>query len=157
VRSSRASFGQGLRWRFLLLGIFGVPLFLPVPGWGQAVSLQAQVIYAANQSGGVDSRLGNLAENLQKTFRYSMYQLLDAPKGSAALNQTWSVTLPDSRLLEITPTAIQEGQYNLTVHVHGSGGKSLVNTVVRLRRGSTVLVGGSSYQQGVLIIAISAN
>jgi len=119
--------------------------------------LQAQVIYAANQSGGVDSRLGNLAENLQKTFRYSMYQLLDAPKGSAALNQTWSATLPDSRLLEITPTAIQEGQYNLTVHVHGPGEKSLVNTVVRLRRGSTVLVGGSSYQQGVLIIAISAN
>jgi len=157
VRSSRASFGQGLRWRFLLLGIFGVPLFLPGPGWGQVVSLQAQVIYAANQSGGVDSRLGNLAENLQKTFRYSMYQLLDAPKGSAALNQTWSATLPDSRLLEITPTAIKEGQYNLTVHVHGPGEKSLVNTVVRLRRGSTVLVGGSSYQQGVLIIAISAN
>jgi hypothetical protein len=119
--------------------------------------LQAQVIYAANQPGGVDNRLGSLAANLQKTFRYSMYQLLDAPKGSATLNQTWRTGLPDNRSLEITPTVIQDAQYNLTVRVLGAGGQPSVNTAVRLRRGATVLVGGPSHQQGVLIIAISAN
>jgi hypothetical protein len=157
MRSFNAPSSHALRPSFLLLVILAVLLALPGLGWGQTVPLQVQVIYAANQPGGVDSRLGNLVENLQKTFRYSMYKLLDAPKGSAALNQMWSTKLPDDRVLEITPTTVQEGQYSLTVHVHGSGGKSLVNTVVRLRRGSTVLVGGSSYQQGVLIIAISAS
>ena len=148
--------GFGSTW--LLIGVSFWLLVLPASAWGQTVSLQVQVIYAANQPGGVDSRLGNLAENLQKTFRYSMYQLLDAPKGSAPLNQTWRAALPDSRSLEITPTAIQAGQYSLTVHVHEAGGKSLVNTVVRLRRGSTVLVGGGPpYQKGVLIIAVTAN
>ena len=44
-------------------------LALPATGWGQTASFQVQVIYAANQPGGVDSRLGNLAGNLQKTFR----------------------------------------------------------------------------------------
>jgi hypothetical protein len=130
---------------------------LPAVGWGQEVALQAQVIYAANEPGGVDTRLGSLADNLQKTFRYSMYRLLDAPKGTAGLNQTWRTGLPDNRSLEILPTAVKDGQYSLSVRVLGADGKAAVNTAVRLRRGSTVLVGGPSHQKGVLIIAISAN
>jgi hypothetical protein len=139
------------------VGLLGASVALPNSVWGQTVALHAQVIYAANEPGGVDARLGNLAESLQKTFRYSMYQLVDAPRGSAVLNQMWRTALPDNRWLEITPTAIQEGQYSLTVRVLASSGQPSVNTVVRLRRGSTVLVGGPSHQKGVLIIAISAN
>jgi hypothetical protein len=157
VPSLRRFPGQSFRAGLILLGVLGVWLVLPGLGWGQTVSLQAQVIYAADQPGGVDSRLGSLAANLQKTFRYSMYQLLDAPKGSATLNQTWRTGLPDNRSLEITPTAIQDGQYRLTVRLLGADGKASVNTAVRLRRAATVLVGGPSHQQGVLIIAISAN
>jgi hypothetical protein len=120
------------------------------------VSLRIQVIYAANEPGGVDNRLGGLAGDLQKTFRYSMYKLLDAPQGSAALNQAWTASLPDDRRLEIVPTAIQEGQYGLTVRVLAPGGQAVVNTAVRLKSGATVLVGGPSHQKGVLIIAITA-
>jgi hypothetical protein len=116
------------------------------------------VIYATNQPGGVDSRLGNLAAELQKSLPYKTYQLLDSPRGSAALNQSWRTGLPDNRSLEITPTAIQEGQYSVTVRVLGSGGQQLVNTVVRLRRGSTFLISkGTPHRDGVLIIAISAS
>jgi len=121
-----------------------------------AVSLRVQVIYAANEAGGVDSRLGGLAVDLQRTFRYSMYKLLDAPQGSAALKEAWTSSLPDDRRLEIVPTAIQEGQYNLTVRVLSSAGQAVVNTAVRLKSGATVLVGGPSHQKGVLIIAITA-
>ena len=120
------------------------------------VALRVQVIYAANQPGGVDARLGGLVGELQRTFRYSTYQLLEAPKGSAALDQPWRVSLPDNRALEITPTAIQGNQYSLRVHVVAGSGRPLVKTAVRLRRGATVLVGGPKHQQGVLIIAISA-
>lgn len=140
-----------------LVGVVSVVVGLPNAAWGQTVALKTQVIYAANQPGGVDGRLGTLVDSLQKTFRYSMYQLLDAPSGSAALNQTWRAALPDNRWLEITPTAVKAGQYNLTVRVVGADGKALVNTAVRMRRSSTVLVGGPSHQKGVLIIAITAN
>ena len=119
------------------------------------VSLRLQVIYAANDPGGVDSRLGGLAADLQRTFRYSMYQLLDAPQGTAALNQGWRAGLPGDRWLEIVPTAIQAGQNSLTVRVLSPGGQALVNTAVRLRRGATVLVGGPTHQKGVLIIGIT--
>jgi hypothetical protein len=131
---------------------------LPTQVWAQeAVPLRAQVIYAANEPGGVDAKLGSLAGELQRTFRYSMYQLLEAPQGSAALNKSWRVDLPGDRTLEVIPTAIQGGQYSLTVHVLGSGGQVLVNTQVRLRAGGPpVSVGGLPHLKGVLIIAISA-
>lgn len=119
------------------------------------VSLRVQVIYAADEPGGVDSRLGALAADLQRTFRYSMYQLLDAPQGSAALHQGWRAALPGDRWLEIVPTAIQAGQYGLTVRVLSPGGQPLLNTAVRLRPGATVLVGGPTHRKGVLIIGIT--
>jgi len=119
-------------------------------------SLRVQVIYAANDPGGVDARLGGLAAELQRTFRYSKYELLDSPQGSPALNQSWQANLPGDRRLEITPTAMQGGQYSLTVRVLSSSGQAVVNTRVRLRSGATVLVGGPSHQKGVLIIAITA-
>ena len=157
MRTPRAFPSPRLGILCALVSVLGVSVALPDSVWAQTVALQAQVIYAANQPGGVDGRLGSLAESLQKTFRYSMYQLVDAPSGSAALNQMWRTALPDNRWLEITPTAIQDGQYSLTVRVLASSGQPSVNTVVRLRRGSTVLVGGPSHQKGVLIIAISAH
>lgn len=127
-------------------------------GWGQTVSLQAQVIYASNGPGGVDSRLGTLRAELQKSLPYKSYELLDTPRGSAGLHQAWRAQLPDNRWLEITPTAVQEGQYSVTVRVLGPSEQQLVNTAVRLRRGSTFLISkGTSHKDGVLIIAISAN
>jgi hypothetical protein len=147
--------------RLIWVAIFCVPFMTlevsPSKVAAQAtVSIRVQVIYAANETGGVDSRLGGLAGDLQRMFRYSMYQLLDAPQGAATLNQVWRVGLPGDRSLEIVPTAVQGGQHSLTVRVLGAGGQALVNTVVRLRSGATVLVGGPTHQKGVLIIAISA-
>ena len=136
-----------------------VALFLTTPTVAfpaqATVSLRIQVIYAANEPGGVDNRLGGLADDLQRTFRYSMYTLLDSPHGSAALNQAWATPLPGDRRLEVVPTAIQEGQYSLTVRVLAPAGQAMVNTAVRLKSGATVLVGGPSHQKGVLIIAIT--
>ena len=138
-----------------LVALLG-PLQSTLYGQG-TVSIRVQIIYADNEPGGVDSRLGGLAAELQKTFRYLKYELLDSPQGSAVLNQRWRTNLPGDRQLEITPTAIQGGQYSLTVRVLSSTGQAMVNTGVRLRSGATVLVGGPSYQKGVLIIAITAS
>lgn len=145
-------------WGIPLFGLLALILVTPSPKlYAQGtVPIRVQVIYAANEPGGVDARLGGLAGDLQRTFRYSMYRLLDAPEGAAALRQAWITSLPGGRRLEIVPTDIQGGQYSLTVRVLSSGGQALVNTAVRLRGGATVLVGGPSHQQGVLIIAITA-
>jgi hypothetical protein len=85
-----------------------------------------------------------------------MYQLLDTPKGTAALQQAWKTALPGDRTLEIVPTGAQGGQHTLTVRILGAGGQQQMNTQVRLKSGaSPVVLGGLTYQQGVLILAIS--
>lgn len=150
-----------------VLAVLGVFLVGGIGGWlaaeaaaGDApgpIALQAQIIYASAEPGGIDSRLGNLAANLEKTFRYSRYQLLDAPKGAVGIGQAWKTTLPGERAMEVVPTGIQDGQYSLNVRILGAGGQAQVSSIVRLKRASTVLIGGPSHQQGVLIIAISVN
>lgn len=146
--------GPLVAWALLLPA-----LLLPAPAAAAAeapVGLQVQVIYAANQPGGVDQRLGPLAKELQKTFRYSMYRLLDSSKGTAAPKQAWKTALPGDRTLEILPAGTQGGQHTLTVRILGSGGQQQLNTQVRLKAGaSPVILGGLAYQQGVLILAIS--
>jgi len=72
------------------------------------------------------------------------------------MNQVWVTSLPGDRRLEIVPTAIQEGQYSLMVCVLAPAGQAVVNTSVRLKSCATVLVGGPTHQEGVLIIAITA-
>jgi cell division inhibitor SulA len=146
-----------VRGPLLLCAALLTALLLPAPILAQApIGLQVQVIYAANQPGGVDERLGPLVKELQKTFRYSMYQLLDTPKGTAALQQAWKTALPGDRTLEIVPTGAQGGQHTLTVRILGAGGQQQMNTQVRLKSGaSPVVLGGLTYQQGVLILAIS--
>lgn len=121
----------------------------------QTVSLKAVVIDASNEPGGIDPKLGNLAGELQR-LPYSTYRLLETPQGSAALNQTWKTGVPDNRSLEVTPTAIQGGQYSLRIRVLGPGGQTLVNTEVRLRGGSPFLVAVPTGQKRALLIAISA-
>jgi len=147
----------GVLSRTSLLTVLLAVAALPAVVSGQAaVPLKVQVIYAANEPGGVDSRLGTLAAELEKTFRYSKYELLDSPQGSAPLNQSWRTSLPGDRSLEITPTAIQDGEYTLSVRVQASSGQALVNTRIKLKAGRSVLVGGPTHQKGVLIIAITA-
>jgi hypothetical protein len=146
---------------FLVVGCL-LPLLAGLPAWAgeaqPAVTLQAQVIYATSQPGPVDPRLGTLAGNLQKSLPYKSYQLVDAPKGSAALNQTWRTGIPGDRSLEITPTATEGEHHSVMVRYLGPGGQPLLNTTVRLRRGATFLLGKDTpYREGVLIIAISAN
>jgi hypothetical protein len=120
------------------------------------ISLQAQVIYASSQAGGVDPRLAGLSAELQ-TFRYSSYRLLQELRGAAALNQTWRSGLPGGRTLEVTPTAVQGGQTTLAIRVL-AGGQAVLNTSVRLRGGGPpVLVGGFRHDEGFLIIAVSAS
>jgi hypothetical protein len=138
----------------VLLGVLALPLVASAQG---VVPLKVQVIYAANETGGVDSRLGTLAAELQKTFRYSKYELLDSPQGSAPLNQGWRTALPGDRVLEITPTAISDGEYTIAIRVQAAGGQALVNTQIKLKAGRSVLVGGPTHQKGVLIIAITAD
>ena len=127
------------------------------PGEAATVSLRAEVILASNQGTGTDERLGPVAKQLNDSFKYSRYELLATPAGDAQVSQTWRAPLPGGRTLEVTPTAVAEGNYQLQVRVLGPKGEPVMTSSVRLRPGGTVLIGGPPNPPGVLIIALSAS
>ena len=127
------------------------------PGEAATVSIRAEVILASNQGTGTDERLGPVAKQLGDSFKYSRYELVAAPGGEAQVAQTWRTPLPGGRTLEVTPTAVADGNYTLQVRVLGPKGEALITSSVRLRTGGTVLIGGPPHPPGVLIIALSAS
>ena len=126
-------------------------------GDAATVQLRADVILASNQGTGTDERLGPVAKQLSEAFKYSRYELVATPGGAAQVAQPWQTSLPGGRILEVTPTAMTEGNYHLKVRVLGPKGEVVMNSAVRLRPGGTVFIGGPPQAPGVLIIALSAS
>ena len=111
-------------WHALALRGAGPLLLLtllaaPRGGAAATVQIRADVILASNQGTGVDERLGAVAKQLGDAFKYSRYELQSSPSGAAQLGQPWQAALPGGRTLEVTPTAIAEGNYVLQVRVLG--------------------------------------
>ncbi len=149
-------------WRALALrgaGPFLLLALLAAPRGGAAATVQirADVILASNQGTGIDERLGAAAKQLGDAFKYSRYELQSSPSGAAQLGQPWQAALPGGRTLEVTPTAIAEGNYVLQVRVLGPKGDPVMTSSVRLRPGGSVFIGGPPHPPGVLIIALSAS
>ncbi len=134
------------------------------------VTVKVKVLLASNQTDvPPDPGLASLTAQLRTALPYSSFQLIVAPGGRAALGQSWRTELPGGdvpggRVLELTPTAIDRGAIQIqawvvqTRIVQGrSVSDTLVNTRLRLQCGGPpVVIGGPAYQNGVLVIVISA-
>ena len=145
--------------------LFAVLLFVLVPLLrpldlcaAPMVSLQARVFLASNQPGvAPDPRLASLIEQLRKALPYSNFQLLGSPSGRTGLGQAWKTELPGGRTLELMPTAIEQGTIQLQARIVQRN-ETLVSTILRLQSGGLpVVIGGPAYQNGVLVIVISAS
>lgn len=148
-----------------------------------AVMLHAQIFLASNQPGAPpDPRLASLIAQLRKALPYSSFQLLAAPSGRTDVGQSCTVELPgpgvprgrnmacgpaitrgevpEARILELTPTAIDRGAIQVQAKiVQGKPVReTLVNTTLRLQSGGPpVVIVVPAYQNGVLVIVISAS
>lgn len=147
------------------------------------VTLQAQVFLASNQPGvATDPSLAALIAQLRKALPYSGFQLLAASSGQTVLGQSCRVELPgpgaprgrnmacgpaittrgevpEARILELTPTAIDRGAIQVQAKIVQGRPvpETLVNTTLRLQCGGLpVVIGGPAYGSGVLVIAIYA-
>ncbi len=121
----------------------------------ESVLLRTQIILASNEPGkGVDPQLSALAHQLRSVFGYTSYQLISSPGGSLVPGKPWRTPLPENRALEVVLIDREKGFSRLGVKIF-DGGRALLDTKLRLRMGGTVLLGGPSYREGVLIIALS--
>jgi hypothetical protein len=122
---------------------------------GSSVSIGVDVAHASHEGVSIDPALSKLKSKLQSMFNYSSYKMLDRQKRTIGVGETGEIPLPGNRILKATPASLDGNKIKLDVQIV-EGGKNKLTTSLGLNKGGMVLVGGPAYQNGVLILIISA-
>ncbi len=124
-------------------------------GPGPPVSVDVGVVVASNEGSTIDPELSSIRNQLQSMFTYSSYRMVDRLKRTLSEGETGDFGLPGNRSMKVTPVPAKGDKVRLAVQIM-EGERNLLTTTLGLSRGGMVLVGGPSYQSGVLILIISA-
>jgi hypothetical protein len=103
-----------------------------------------------------DARLVAMKPEFDSLFRYSSYRLVKQERRLLDWGQGASFDIPGGRYLVVAPKELRDAKVSMQVMLL-EGGRPLVDTAVALRDHGVLLVGGPKQQEGVLIIAISAD
>ncbi len=120
------------------------------------VSVELGVAVASNEGSRIDPQLADIRTKLKAMFDYTSYRMLDRRKRTLAIGETGDFGLPGGRSMRVTPVPSAGNKVRLAVQLQ-EGPRKLLTTTLGLSRGGMVLVGGPSYQNGVLILIISAD
>ncbi len=120
------------------------------------VSVELGVAVASNQGSRIDPQLADLRVKLKAMFDFTSYRMLDRRKRTLAVGETGDFGLPGGRSMQVTPVPSAGNKVRLAVQIM-EGQRNLLTTTLGLSRGGMVLVAGPSYQNGVLILIISAD
>ncbi len=126
-------------------------------GWAAEapVKLTVQVIHASNNGAAVDPALAKIKAQLS-SLKFSNYQLLETHPLSTKVGAKHAVALPGGRTMDLYPYGISGGSLEVLVTIT-DGTKRILDTTVRLPNNGTIVVGGPSHGDGVLIVALSGS
>jgi hypothetical protein len=119
------------------------------------VAVDVGVVVASNEGATIDPALSSIRNKLQSMFNYTSYRMVDRLKRTLSKGETGNFGLPGNRSMRATPLPAKGNKVRLAVQIM-EGDRNLLSTTLGLTRGGMVLVGGPSYQKGVLILIISA-
>ena len=124
-------------------------------GWaGPPIQTKVRTILASQGKRSIDPQLRGLVQELQSIFRYSSYKLLSQDSLNLQLNKSGRVSLPGGRVLKITPKGISGNRATLNLEILKNN-RQVFNTVIKLRNGSSITVGGPKHKNGYLLFNIS--
>ena len=119
------------------------------------VAIDVGVVVASNEGTTMDPALSSIRNKLKSMFNYSSYRMVDRLTRTLSVGETGDFGLPGNRSMRATPVPAEGNKVRLAVQIM-EGDRNLLSTTLGLTRGGMVLVGGPSYQKGVLILIISA-
>jgi hypothetical protein len=122
---------------------------------GCPIALRIASVLAANTNEGVDSRLTPIGHQLVSTFHYTTYRLVSAQNRKTTCGRAVAFELPGGRILGIDPLRIDGGMIAMQL-VLFQGERLLISADVKLNNRGVLMVGGPSYQEGMLITSIRA-
>lgn len=143
---------QPISW--VLLSMFFIVSFASF-AWGDEVGIGIRVILASHQAKGIDARLQDIQKNLGTLFNYSSYQLLQERSFLLSERQSDQLPLADNKDLHIQLIQEQRGTAEIRVEIL-RGGRSILKTTAKLKKGEPFFIGGLKHEDGVLILAIAA-
>lgn len=120
------------------------------------VDMEIRVVYATSAHSRVDSRLSSLTRYLSH-LRFTGYELLDTQKAQVSLGGKASFTVEGGRKVTVTLLGRDESRARVRVQVSGSSDKQLLDTTMSVNRGGTVIVAGPKYQEGILVLPLTAS
>jgi hypothetical protein len=143
--------------KLLLLGLLSTFFIVSFASFamGEEAGIGIRVILASHQVKGIDARLQDIQKNLGALFNYSSYQLLQERSFLLAQGQVDQLPLAGKKELLIKLLQEQGGTAEIAVEILRAG-RSIFKTTAKLKKGGTLLIGGPKHEDGVLILAISA-
>jgi hypothetical protein len=136
--------------------------FLAIAGWasaqrtrgGDVVQLRIDTVLASNTGQEIDQRLLKMRRHFS-SFRYSSFRLMQAESRTVQWGTPIRFVLPGGRALQVLPQDYKNDWVELRVSLFAEG-EPLMETRLRIRNQGTILLGGPRYEEGVLIISITA-
>jgi len=120
-----------------------------------AVNVQLMVVHASEGEAYVDPQLERLEKHLQ-FLRYDNYRVLDVHRSPVVKGKTTTFAIEGGRKVSIDLLEKNKEEVRLRVQMFKDG-KKLVDTTVRVKRGSTFVVAGPKHKGGILLLPITAN
>lgn len=135
----------------ILMGLSADPL------WAENnTEIVVKAVLASQGSEYMDPRLSSLTQELQSVFRYSSYRLLSENRMRLSMRETGKVSLPEGRVLKITPLQVAGNRVELQLVILKKN-KEIFQTVSQLLNKSSIIVGGPKYKDGYLLFNIFAS
>ncbi|MGH7906766.1 MAG: hypothetical protein ACREP6_09075 [Candidatus Binataceae bacterium] len=122
----------------------------------RTVTIHVDSILAADTNEGVDSRLMHVSGRLKALFDYSTYRLISRDNKKTSCGKMVAFTLPGGRILHVAPRKIDNNMIAMEL-VLFQGERPMMTTDLKLRNHGMLILGGPRYQQGMLIVFMTAD
>lgn len=137
-----------------LLVILSAAPAVPVLG-GERVRVEVEIIYASNQPRPTQRSLSGLRSQLQSTFNFASYHLLEKRAMELSRGRAGRVSIPGGKHLSVELEEVSQERAKLMIKISDRR-REPDSTMISMSPGQTVLLGGYKYRDGSLIIAIRA-
>ena len=142
-----------------LLSIFLLACYVTItwshPVKAEPVELEVtiEVIKADRTSGLVDQELQSLKDELGSLLNYTGFTMLKKSELHLKADDTEKVTLPDQKTLEVQFMGLDNNQARVMVRIEENEAETFRTTLLLVNKGS-ILIGGPTYENGVLLLRI---
>jgi hypothetical protein len=141
---------------FTILAAFALASVASGQTGPRLVSVFVDSVLAADTNEGMDPRLAPLQRKLQGLFSFSTYSLVSRQDGQTECGKMVAFMLPGGKILHVQPRAIDGDMIAMEI-VMFDGTRPMMTTDLKLKDNGIFFIGGPRYEQGMLIVSISAS